>query len=274
MDKQFTQQIRAWLDTPPEERDIVAGATMLLQLDRNQILFNTITRRPEKEHDRLEYHLRKHLRIREHGHTLQDVVAMEERLMPAVKQTLEDDAPQVTETEDGDSVELEVHKGRSEYHHLFPDHIKAIYDRGGDLYEQMRKLYTMLLGMMEAAPCDRHELLVQLDRADKEYRQGWAQYDAFAEQFDPENPEASEVPSQEPPTEEPKSTIDPKAVNAARKFLSDGRKTLAKLEVGSEAHTQQLAAMQERVDTVIASGGTFKPEFGESLVGLGLVISE
>lgn len=270
MDKQFTEKIRAWLELPPEERDIVAGATMLLQLDRNQILFNTITRRPEKEADRLEYHLRKHLRIREHGHTLQDVAAMEERLMPSVKETIESYAPQVTETEDGDSVEVELHKGRSPHHHLFPDRIKAIYDRGGELYEQMRKLYNMLLGMMEAAPCDRHELLVQLDRADKEYRQGWAQYDAFAEQFDPENPEASE----EPQAEDAPTTIDPKAVSAARKFLSDGRKSIAKLEVGSEAHTQQLAAMQERVDTVIASGGDFKPDFRQSLIDLGLNLPE
>lgn len=269
MDKQFTQQIRAWLDTPPEERDIVAGATMLLQLDRNQILFNTITRRPEKEHDRLEYHLRKHLRIREHGHTLQDVAAMEERLMPSVKETIESYAAEVVEAEEGDSVDV-VHKGRSPHHHLFPDRIKAIYDRGGVLYEQMRKLYNMLLGMMEAAPCDRHELLVQLDRADKEYREGWKTYDAFAEQFDPENPEASE----EPQAEDVPTTIDPKAVSAARKFLSDGRKSIAKLEVGSEAYTQQLAALQERVDTVIASGGDFKPDFRQSLIDLGLNLPE
>lgn len=246
---------------------------MLLQLNRNKILFQNIIRRPDKFAEKLEYELRKHLRIRDQGHTLQDVVAMEERLMPSVKETIESYAAEVVEAEEGDSVDV-VHKGRSPHHHLFPDRIKAIYDRGGVLYDQMRKLYNMLLGMMEAAPCDRHELLVQLDRADKEYRAGWAKYDAFAAQFDPENPEASEAPSQEPPTEEPKSTIDPKAVSAARKFLSDGRKSIAKLEVGSEAHTQQLAALQERVDIVIASGGDFKPDFRQSLIDLGLNLLE
>ena len=269
IDKQFTEQLRSWLEKPNEERDVMAGATMLLQLNRNKILFQNIIRRPDKFAEKLEYELRKHLRIRDQGHTLQDVVAMEERLMPAVKQMIEDDAPQVVEAEEGDSVDV-VHKGRSPHHHLFPDRIKAIYDRGGVLYEQMRKLYNMLLGMMEAAPCDRHELLVQLDSADKEYRAGWAKYDAFAEQFDPENPEASEAPQ----AEDAPTTIDPKAVSAARKFISDGRKSIAKLEVGSEAHTQQLAAMQERVDIVIASGGDFKPDFRQSLIDLGLNLPE
>lgn len=275
MDKQFTENIRDWLALPPQERDPVAGATMLLQLNRNQIFFRNVMRRPEKFADKLEYELKKHLRIRDRGHTLQDVVAMEERLMPAVATTLETDEPQAAKTaEEDDTVEVElVRKGRSPHHHLFPERIKAVYDRGGALYEQMRKLYNMLLGMMDAAPCDRHELLVQLDKAHREYRDGWTVYDEFAGKFDPEHPEPETEEPREPGTPDA-SAPDAKAVSAARKYLSEKRTTIARLEVGSQAHSELLASMQERVDTIVASGGTFKPDFGESLRKLGLDLTE
>lgn len=275
MDKLFTENIRAWLALSPEERDPMAGATMLLQLNRNQIFFRNFVRRPEKYADKLEYELKKHLRIREQGHTLQDVVAMEERLMPAVANTIETDKPQAVKTaEEDDTVEVEyVRKGRSPHHHLFPERIKAVYDRGGVLYEQMHKLYNMLLGMMDAAPCDRHELLVQLDKAHKEYRDGWTVYDEFTETFDPEHPLPEENQTKEPSTPIV-SVPDAKAVSAARKFLSEKRTAVARLEMGSEERAAILQEMQKRVDTIVASGGTFKPDYGESLAQLGLVIPE
>lgn len=275
MDKQFTEQIRAWLALSPEERDPMAGATMLLQLNRNQIFFRNFVRRPERFADKLEYELKKHLRIRDNGHTMQDVVALENRLMPAVANTLETDEPQPQKTnEEDDTVEVEyVRKGRSEHHHLFPDSIKAIYDRGGVLYEQMRKIYNMLLGMMDAAPCDRHELLVQLDKAHKEYRHAWSLYDEFAETFDPEHPlpEENQTKEQSAPIA---SVPDAKAVSAARKFLSEKRTAIARLKMGSEERAALLLEMQKRVDVVVASGGTFKPDYGESLAQLGLVLPE
>lgn len=39
MDEKLTHKIQDYLDTPPSERDVVAGATLLLSLNRNKILF-------------------------------------------------------------------------------------------------------------------------------------------------------------------------------------------------------------------------------------------
>ena len=62
LDKKLTESIQKWLNEKPEERDIVVGATYLLQLNKNRALYNTIIRKPQREADRLEYELRKHLR--------------------------------------------------------------------------------------------------------------------------------------------------------------------------------------------------------------------
>ena len=267
MDHDFTERIRAWLDTPEAERDITAGATMLLQLDRNQILFNTIMRRPEAEADRLEYHLRKHLALRDEGRTLAEVAALEEKVLPAVAATLEADAPQVEKTEEGDEVELsQVHAGRSPHHERFPEHIRALYDRSGTLFRQMQELYHRLLGMADAAPCDRHELLVQLAAADDAYRRCWADYDAFADAFDPTAPDEADAP------EAAAAAPDAKAVSAARKYLSDARRRLSSLSAASEERTHLLSSMQERIDLVLASGGGFKPDFRDALTAEGLSV--
>ena len=76
MDNKLTQQITDWLNTPRERRDIGAGAMMLLRLNNNRFLYANIMRRPEKFADKLEYELRKHLRIRLDNMTMADVVRL------------------------------------------------------------------------------------------------------------------------------------------------------------------------------------------------------
>ena len=82
MDNNFTEKIRAWLNIPVNERNVEEGATMLLQLNRNRILHQNIIRRGAKMMPKLEYELKKHLRIRDDGKTLHEVVAMEKEVMP------------------------------------------------------------------------------------------------------------------------------------------------------------------------------------------------
>lgn len=38
MDDRITQQIKDWLETPKEQRNIPAGAMLLLKINRNQVL--------------------------------------------------------------------------------------------------------------------------------------------------------------------------------------------------------------------------------------------
>ena len=88
MDNKITEQLTEWLNTPRENRDIPAGAMMLLRLNNNRFLYANILRRPDKFADKLEYELRKHLRIRLDGLTRADVIKLEAQVIPAAKRTL------------------------------------------------------------------------------------------------------------------------------------------------------------------------------------------
>lgn len=47
LDPQITRRIQQYLDTPETDRDPVAGASLMLQLNRNRALYNSILRKPE-----------------------------------------------------------------------------------------------------------------------------------------------------------------------------------------------------------------------------------
>ena len=89
LDNKLTEQIQKWLDTPQSERDIIGGATLLLQLNRNRAMYNTITRKPAREADRLEYELKKFLQIRLDEKTIADVKQMDKVVIPSAKKIVD-----------------------------------------------------------------------------------------------------------------------------------------------------------------------------------------
>ena len=48
IDEQLTKNMQSWLNTEPAERDLLKGAEMVLKLTRNRILFQNISRNPQK----------------------------------------------------------------------------------------------------------------------------------------------------------------------------------------------------------------------------------
>ena len=88
MDQKLTKQIQDWLNAMPDQQDIVKGATMLLQLNRNRILYQNILRNPVKLKGKLVYELQKHLNIRLDGLTVQDVKVMDDKVRREVLPTL------------------------------------------------------------------------------------------------------------------------------------------------------------------------------------------
>lgn len=89
MDEKLTHKIQDYLDTPPSERDVVAGATLLLSLNRNKILFQNVIRKPEKFADKVEYELRKHLKIRLDGKTVSDIALMNITVIPSAQRIID-----------------------------------------------------------------------------------------------------------------------------------------------------------------------------------------
>ena len=73
---ELTPKIALWLGTPPEKRDLQEGATLLLQVTRNRILFDNIMRRLPDSGDIIEYHLKKIHMLRLEAQTHQQVAGL------------------------------------------------------------------------------------------------------------------------------------------------------------------------------------------------------
>ena len=264
-DPRLTEQIQAWLSTEPAERDIRTGADLLLRLNRNRALHQTILRRPEKMAAKLAYELGKHLRIRLDGYTLAEVVKLQAELMPQVAATLETD-PTAT------------HSGRRADHDQLPEHIRAIYEQGGEIFRKMKQIYETLRTMDNRPPCDRYEHLQILAELDSKYRRGWETYDTYS----PEADAAKSTRRVEKSTRRVENSTrrvdftpsapaaDAKAVAAARKYLSRNKAKLATL-TGEEADRLR-AEMQQRIDLVLSSGGSFDEAQREAFISLQLTL--
>ena len=249
MDHKFTEKIRTWLNTPVNERSIEEGATMLLQLNRNRILHQNIIRRGAKMMPKLEYELKKHLRIRDDGKTLHEVVAMEKVIMPAVEQL-------VTKPE-------AEHAGKRADHDELPEEVQQLWDGNFERYTKVKALFEELKAMEKMQPCDRYEKLKLLDEAEKAYREALSVYDSY-------------VKEDNFPTKTEEQPVDPAEfatqIGNARKYISEGKGKLKKLiDEGNEAKAATLREkIVERVRTIQQAGAPISDDTFAELSELGI----
>lgn len=269
MDKAFTQDIADWLETPREERDVRKGAELLLRINGNRHIYQLAMIRPETAHDHVEADLKKFLRIRLDGHTMESVRQMDSELIPKVqniittRQDESEDAPE--ETDDT----APAHRGKRSDHNELPEEIRAIYERGGELFEKIKQIFTELQQMENAPACDRYEKLKVLKPLVKEYTDGWERYDNY-------NSDMSQEEAVEAVDEAPEPGNEVKRVGAARKFISTH---VAKLETLLQAETIDEAEVEnerrqiaERMTFIAETGGSFKPDFAQRIHALGVDI--
>ena len=90
IDNQLTERIEAWLAMPEhtDDADIMEGALMLLQLNRNRQLFQTVSTCPQRFVKTVEYELRKFLPMRKRGQTCQDVMKEATELLGELKEVV------------------------------------------------------------------------------------------------------------------------------------------------------------------------------------------
>ena len=269
MDKAFTQDIADWLETPREERDVRKGAELLLRINGNRHIYQLAMIRPETAHNHVEADLKKFLQIRLDGHTMESVRQMDSELIPKVqniittRQDESEDAPE--ETDDT----APAHRGKRSDHNELPEEIRAIYERGGELFEKIKQIFTELQQMENAPACDRYEKLKVLKPLVKEYTDGWERYDNY-------NSDMSQEEAVEAVDEAPEPGNEVKRVGAARKFISTH---VAKLETLLQAETIDEAEVEderrqiaERMAFVAETGGSFKPDFAQRINALGVDI--
>lgn len=251
LDERLTKDIQQWLNSPQEQRSLEKGAEMLLRLNRNRYMNAQILRRAN--FSKLEYELRKHLKIRLEGLTVREVARMEQESLPKIEQSLLEGQPVI----DADADQSEGHFiGKRADHGQLPPEIQALYERNGEIYFKMKQIYETLKGMEDATPCDRHEYLLQLIELDKEYRENWNAYDTWS---------AVAAGSAECSAQAP----TPNQLQAARKYLSENKPKLAKAE--GDAADKLRSKMQQRVQVLVSAGQSFDPDYKSELESLGLV---
>lgn len=271
MDRKLTEKIQVYLQTEPAKRNVVEGATLLLSLNRNRILFQNVVKRPEKFADKVEYELKKHLQIRLDDKTMSEVAAMDATVVPFAENTLNKRLMLASDKADDIDVpeELEVairHAGKRDDHDELPDEIKNIWEQSANLWFKIKETYETLKTMDNAPLCDRYEYLKILDEADKQYRKNMAWYDGYVL--------GSEIPS------EKEAELDPadiaKKIQAARKYISDNKKKLAELRESGEwpnaKYDELLEKVQERFNFLIEMGNSVSDEQVAELKELGVVV--
>ena len=134
IDEQLTINMQGWLNTEPAKRDLMMGAEMVLKLTRNRYLYQNISRNPQKFASKIEYVLKKHLAIRLDRKTIQDVIKMDEELVPAVAETLATFQPEISSDDDAPQ-EATIAKGRRADHDSLPEDIRRLWEDNKDIFE-------------------------------------------------------------------------------------------------------------------------------------------
>lgn len=176
MDHKFTEQIRAWLEAKPDERDYSVGALYLLKLSGNQILYKNIVAALDKRHDVVEYQLQKYYNFRVQALTHAQV----EEMAAQVDAIAEEHA--LTAPESSGAAEPKA-LGKREDHDLLPDNIKAKYVENLSLLQRMRELHLRLRSLsLENSTCpdsERYPFLKELISLDKKLHANWEAYDHY-----------------------------------------------------------------------------------------------
>lgn len=266
IDQKFTEELSKWLSTPRDERDVVAGAELLMRITGNRQFYATAIVRPHVVHDHVEYELKKHLAIRQEGHNVETLRNLERELLAECAEEFSEEAAtaepveEQAGAEEGDAyavpregpVVSSPKRGRRADHDALPAEIQALYDENATRYEQMRKVYQQLLTMADAEPCDRKEHIFQLDQLVKAWAAAWEAYDNYdvtsaVEESEDEAEEASEAEEADEASPLPDDpTTFANKIAAAKRYLQKHRKKLRELEEAG-ASAEEMRAEEEKI---------------------------
>ena len=164
-------KVKEWLDANPDERDLAAGALLVLQLTNNRIMYQNFMRRPKQYASRIEYELKKKYQFYLQQLTHEQVTEMSKKVEVISK---EHNLPNEHE---------EFKKGKRADHDALPVEIQALYAQNLSIMQQMRRLHMQLqLLSVENSTCpdsERYPFLKELIDLDKQYHANWEQYDHF-----------------------------------------------------------------------------------------------
>lgn len=172
---ELTPKIKEWLDTEPEKRDLAAGATLLLQVTRNKILYANVSRNLSRHAGVIEYQLQKIYKQRLADITHEQVAAMMSEVSAiATARGLENPEP---------AKRSEFQRGKRADHDELPAEVQQLYADNADILRRMRDAHTKIrLITPENSTCpdsDRYPLAKYLIEQDRLYRENWDKYDHY-----------------------------------------------------------------------------------------------
>lgn len=256
LDPVITNKVQEWLNTPDPERDIKEGATLMLQLNRNRALYNSVMMRPDKFRAKLEYELKKYLLMRLDNMTASDVSSMEAEIMPRVQQTVAE-APVIST--DAELPAASLARGKRPDHDSLPAHIRELWESNGQRHRNIVILFNELKAMADAQPCDRYEKLRLLDEADKKYRSNLQKYDDYVAPVDAN----ASAPAQ--------SADMVKAIGAARKAISKYKKIISSNPQDPAKIETAKSKIQAAVGVIKSAGAEFSEATVKELSPFGII---
>lgn len=270
-DRKLTARIQAWLEAPQhtDSADIVAGATMLLQCNRNHAMFNQIVRNPIRYVDKIKYELGKFLPARLDDMTREDVIALSNEIMPVVSaaveaEPLEDNLCAV------ENLDLPLRRGVRPDHDSLPPEIQQLWTDNAERWKRIKQLYETCRSI--GKPCERYTHLVALKESWYKYKEDMNAYDDFV----PAPTDATED-SAAAPVDAAELARD---INNARSYISKNTDALVKLageaaadnadEKTTGAFSKLKAKVQERVTLLVSNGQAIGDDIKSRLQPVGI----
>ena len=153
MDKQFTLKLQEWLNTPAEKRDLEVGATLLLQLTNNKILYRNIKSNLKGHADFIEFKLKRYLQYRLQELTHEEVEAMQKQVDGIVSKFALDKAKAPSKKGKAPKSEAQEWKGgKRADHDTLPAEIQALYVENASIMQKMRELHLQLRTPLRLLP--------------------------------------------------------------------------------------------------------------------------
>lgn len=253
----FNTKLQRYLAQPKAEREVLEGATLLLQMNRNRILYNNLVRRPEKFKEKLFYELDRYAKLY------------------SIKVSEETSTAQLKASEEVSvKGEERIAKGKREDHDKLPQEIQQLWVENGELRAKRRSFHER--AKSATSECDRIEAVTLLIESDKKYLTNWEQYDGYILSVEDKKTANDEQRVEESKDKEELLAIeiDARRVSANRKYLSANKEKLRELRQAEDQteYVKLLKKMQERYNELESSGNSVSDEQKEELGSLGVVL--
>ena len=265
MNNYLAEQIGRFLENDkPSDQEVMDAAKLLLQCDpiRSRGIYNSAMVRPRSMLPWIRSDLKKFYDIHQKGLKSKDEVFLfNTETVTLIRETLSQRPVDVSE-EELPFVPVTGIRGKRPDHDALPESIQECWNRNSERWKKIRQLHAQLSQMI-ARPgyqsCDGNELCHLLRQADKELRKDYKRYDTF-------------VLTPSAKGQEKKDSVDSFTDNL--KTIQNARTAITRALQRKSNTNEQLFALQQSVDTLLALRQKITEKTAARLKAIGIVIPD